>query len=54
MPLCGDAKTILNQLNEALIGQNFQQGQADTREWTGAIKAKSQKNEQVSLELAKD
>lgn len=52
MPLCGDAKVILTQLNDALASQTFSKGQADTREWTSAIKEKSKKNEQVSLQLA--
>lgn len=52
MPLCGDAKVILSQLNEALGSTNFNSGKANTTEWTTAITTKSEKNAQVSLQLA--
>lgn len=54
VPLCGDAKAILGQLNQAVSEGSFSQGKADTSEWVSTIKAKSDKNAQVSQELAKD
>ena len=54
LPLCGDAKVILTQLNEAIAAKPFSQGQADTSEWTSAIRAKSVKNAEVSRQLAQD
>ena len=40
VPLCGDAKTILTQLNQALKtgGAAFQEGRADTSAWLSSIK----------------
>ena len=54
IPLCGDAKVILGQLNEALATSGFAAGKADTSEWKRAIKAKSDKNAKVSEELGRD
>ena len=56
VPLCGDAKVILTQISDALgpDGSSFTENRADTRDWVSAIKAKSLKNEQASIELAKD
>lgn len=55
IPLCGDAKVILGQLNQALATSiNFSAGQADISQWKSTIKAKSDKNAKVSEELAKD
>ena len=54
LPLCGDAKVILEQLNQELKSKPFSQGQANISRWTGAIRSKSEKNAQVSLQLAQD
>ena len=49
LALCGDAKVILEQLNQEIRSKPFSQGQADIKQWTGAIRAKSEKNAQDSL-----
>lgn len=56
VPLCGDAKMILSQLNQEMQANPsaFQSGKADTTAWNTAIKTKSDKNAKVSLDLARD
>ena len=54
VPLCGDAKVILTQLNESVKKSNFDSGRADTSAWLSTIQEKSRKNELASQQQAAD